>query len=291
MMGTGRTTVSVIVPSFQQGPYIRSCIESIISQENVQVEVLVFDSESSDETAEVLKVFENRAEVLVERDLGQAHAINKGLKRCKGDIIGFLNSDDVLMPGSLEKVVDYWRTHSSVALLYGRAHYIDENGKVISDYRTEKWNRGKFQGECFICQPAAFWSRGIMEKIGFLDQSLECSMDYDYWLRIVASGGQVAYSDDYLACSRDYPQTKTRSMRGLIFWENFSILLKRIGFVHRNWIESYFHYLKYEKDAMFNQLIPSPGVLRTRLSTLLEWISRLYSKDVLWVDDRAHRII
>ena len=121
----------MIVPSFQQGPYIRSCIESIISQANVQVEVLVFDSESSDETAELLKEFENRAEVVVERDLGQAHAINKGLNRATGDFIGIVNSDDLLQPHALHEVAARMTQADAPTWVVGQCHRVDESDQPL----------------------------------------------------------------------------------------------------------------------------------------------------------------
>ena len=277
---TGNYLISIVVPSFQQGPFIEKCLESIVSQDCGPIEIIVFDSESDDETRSVLKSFENVAEVSVERDLGQAHAINKGLKRCKGDIIGFLNSDDVLLPGSLGKVIEYWRAYPSTDLLYGKARYIDFDGNVAQDYRTQDWDWEKFQGECFICQPAAFWSRRIMEKVGLLDQKLVCSMDYDYWFRIVQAGGVVKYIDEYLACSRDYPETKTRSLRGKVFIENIQISLNRLGYVHRSWISQYMDYFKYEKRLFWGWAIPAPGKLREGLISVMQKVSSVWSRDV-----------
>jgi len=283
--------ISIVVPSFQQGPFIEKCLESIVSQDCGPIEIIVFDSESDDETRSVLKSFESVAEVSVERDLGQAHAINKGLKRCKGDIIGFLNSDDVLVPGSLGKVIDYWRAHPSTDLLYGKARYIDVDGNVTQDYRTQDWDWEKFQGECFICQPATFWSRRIMEKIGFLNQKLHCSLDYDYWLRIVQAGGKIAYTDEYLACSRDYPQTKTRNLRGIVFRENIRISLRRLGYVHESWISQYLDYFKYEKRGVWSNAIPAPGEIRDWLTIALRRLSSTWARDVFYKEKSYTRIV
>lgn len=272
--------VSIIVPSFQQGVYLRDCLGSILSQQGVRVEILVFDSESRDETRLILKEFEGLAQIFVERDLGQAHAINKGLRRCTGDIIGFLNSDDVLLPGALQKVVDHWEQNADTDLLYGKARYIDSNGDVIGDYKTRDWDWEKFQGECFICQPAAFWSRRIMERIGYLDQSLNCSLDYDYWLRIGKAGGRVEQIDEYLACSRDYPETKTRNLRGDVFLENFRLSLKRLGYVHPFWISQYMDYFKYETKPFWSRIIPAPGAARDCLTGLLHILSKTGARDV-----------
>ena len=119
-----------------------------------------------------------------------------------------------------------------------------------------------------------------MEKIGWLDQKLYCSMDYDYWLRIVQTGGVIKHIDEYLACSRDYPQTKTRSLRGRVFVENFKISLKRIGFVHSFWISQYLDYFKYESRPIWAKLIPPAGTARDRITGLLQNISYVWARDV-----------
>ncbi|MDG2255720.1 MAG: glycosyltransferase family 2 protein [Opitutaceae bacterium] len=291
MMENRQPTISIVVPSYQQGPYIKHCVESILAQNEVQVEVFVFDSKSSDETREVLREFGSRVKTVLEEDLGQGHAVNKGLKQCKGDIIGFLNSDDVLLPGALNAVVDFWRENPSTDLLYGKATYIDEKGDVIADYRTKDWDWERFQGECFICQPAAFWSRRIMNNIGFLDQRLNCSIDYDYWLRIVQASGVVGQIDEYLACSRDYPETKTRSLRGSIFIENFQISLRRLGYVHRSWISQVMDFFKYERKTFFGPAIPAHGKFRDFLTRIAQSVSSVFARDVYVTEKPYEQII
>ena len=201
--------VSIIVPSYNQGPHIRECIESLIRQP-IKIEIFVFDSDSSDGTAEILKDYVGKIDFFIEKDLGQSHAINKGLEKARGDILGYLNSDDTLLSDSIGKVLDFWAEYPDTDLLYGKSHYIDEHSRVIGDYRTRIWDQAAFKGECFLCQPSCFWSRRIFNRIGFFDEHLDCSLDYDYWLRIARSGGVIKYLDEYLSCSRDYPETKTR---------------------------------------------------------------------------------
>jgi len=283
--------VSIIVPSFQQGPFIRECLNSLVTQDGVNLEVIVFDSCSSDETREILEEFNHLVDLHIEKDLGQAHAINKGLKKCRGRVVGFLNSDDFLLPGSLRKVLDCWALNPSIDLLYGKAKYVGIDGSFLNDYRTQDWNWGNFLGECFICQPAAFWSRRIMEKIGLLDQNLHCSLDYDYWLRIVQAGGLVRHLDVYLACSRDYPQTKTRNLRNIVFIENFEISLKRLGYVHRSWISQYMDYYKYEKSVAWGKVIPAPGKMRDWITLALERLSSTWAKDTYYVEKPVGDIV
>lgn len=283
--------ISIVIPSFQQGGFVEQSIRSVLDQSYGMVEVFVFDSCSTDQTPQVLKGLSGSVEAQIEKDLGQSHAINKGLRQCKGDIIGFLNSDDVLLPGALGKVVEFWRENPSTDLLYGKATYIDEKGETIGDYRTKDWDWEAFQGECFICQPATFWSRRIMEKIGFLDQRLNCSIDYDYWLRIVQASGVVGQIDEFLACSRDYPETKTRSLRGSIFIENFQISLRRLGYVHRSWISQYLDFFKYERKTFFGPAIPAHGKFRDFVTRIAQSVSSVFARDVYVTEKPYEQII
>jgi len=275
--------VSIIVPSYNQGPHIRECIESLIRQP-IKIEIFVFDSDSSDGTAEILKDYVGKIDFFIEKDLGQSHAINKGLEKARGDILGYLNSDDTLLSDSIGKVLDFWAEYPDTDLLYGKSHYIDEHSRVIGDYRTRIWDQAAFKGECFLCQPSCFWSRRIFNRIGFFDEHLDCSLDYDYWLRIARSGGVIKYLDEYLSCSRDYPETKTRSRRGQIFAEIFRLSLKRLGYVDRSWIRQWMSYRKFEDNSGISRLLPAGEKPRETLAEVGEILSYTLAKDTYSVE-------
>ena len=130
-----------------------------------------------------------------------------------------------------------------------------------------------------------------MKRVGFFDQTLQCSMDYDYWLRIVQSGGVVEFLDEYLACSRDYPQTKTRSLRGRVFIENFQLSLRRLGYIHASWISQYLEYLKYEKNLFFSSWIPSPGPFRDVMTRVIQSVTPVFARDVYFAEKQVCRLI
>ena len=286
-----RCDISIIVPSYQQGRFLKECLDSILAQSDVGLEILVFDSESTDETAAILSSYGSDIQYVIEKDMGQAHAINKGLKRCKGRIIGFLNSDDVLEPGALKYVLDRWTEDPSLDLLYGKARYIDEASETVGDYRTKSWNWDEFKGECFICQPAAFWSRRVMERVGPLDRRLDCSIDYDYWFRIAQAEGKIRYADKYLARSRDYSATKTQSLRGRVFIENFKISLSRLGVVHPFWICQYLDYIKYELKPRWSVVIPPRGMARDAITSLLSLSSKALAREVTFKELQSRTAI
>ena len=282
--------VSIIIPSYNQGPYIRECIESLIRQP-IKIEIFVFDSDSSDGTAEILKDYVGKIDFFIEKDLGQSHAINKGLEKAKGDILGYLNSDDMLLSDSIGKVLDFWAKHPDTDLLYGKSHYIDEHSRFIGDYRTRNWDQAAFKGECFLCQPSCFWNRRIFNRIGFFDERLDCSLDYDYWLRIATSGGVIKYLDDYLSCSRDYRETKTRSRRGQIFREIFGLSLKRLGYVDRSWIRQWMSYRKFEDKSGISRLLPASEKARDALSEVGEILSYTLAKDIHFVEPVPEKVM
>jgi len=130
-----------------------------------------------------------------------------------------------------------------------------------------------------------------MEKIGFLNKSLHCSMNYDCWLRIVQAGGNIAYTDEHLAHSRDYPKTKTRNLRGVVFKENLEISLRRLGYVHRSWISQYIGYFKYEKRVFWSKAISASRRMKGLIAPALQELSSLGVRDIGFTEKPFNRIV
>jgi glycosyltransferase involved in cell wall biosynthesis len=122
--------VSIITPSFNQAGFIERTIQSVLSQDYPNIEYLVIDGGSNDETLEVLKKYEGRLQWISEKDSGQSEAINKGYRMATGEILTWLNSDDTLLPGAVSKAVAYFDEHPDVMMIYGEGYIIDENDKV-----------------------------------------------------------------------------------------------------------------------------------------------------------------
>jgi glycosyltransferase involved in cell wall biosynthesis len=235
---SGSPLVSIVMPSLNQRRFIGGAIESVLSQDYQPLELVVVDGQSVDGTLETLQGYGDRIRWVSERDAGQAAAINKGFRLARGEVIGWLNSDDVFVPGGIAAAVAYLVEHPEVDLVYGDADHIDVEGRVIAPYPTEPFTAARLQETCFICQPAAFFRRRVFDTIGVLDERLTCSMDYDYWIRI-ARRGRIGYVPRRLAQSRLHPETKTSRLRRQAQRESIEIVRLHFGTVPPSWLCAY----------------------------------------------------
>ncbi len=185
--------ISIVTPSFNQGQFIEQTIQSVLSQGYPNLEYIVMDGGSIDNTIEILKKYEGKLKWFSEKDKGQSDAINKGLKMATGEIVAWLNSDDYYLPGTLNKVGEYFETHTNAQWLTGDYEIIDENGKSIHSFVRAYKNflrRTPFKSTLFVAnyinQPSTFWKKNILNEIGYINEQYHLCMDYDLWLRIYA---------------------------------------------------------------------------------------------------------
>jgi glycosyltransferase involved in cell wall biosynthesis len=253
--------VSIVTPSMNQGRFIRNTIESVLGQTYPNIEYIVIDGGSSDETLDILRSYGDRLSWISEPDEGQADAINKGLRQARGEILAYLNSDDVLLPHAVERVVDYLRQRPVCDLVYGDADYIDEDGQVTGAYPTAEYSFSRLMYDCCICQPAAFWRAEVRDVAGEFDARLHYAMDYEYWIRVDRSGLTIEHLAERLAQSRLYPETKTLSARRDIYREIFDVCRRRGGYVSQNYVYGLWDHLAFEAGWPWRILAPLP---RTR---------------------------
>ncbi len=206
--------VSIVIPSLNQGAYIESTLRSVLTQDYPNLEILVMDSASTDNTAQVvsryLQTHSDRLRFVSEPDRGQAHAINKGVAQTSGEIIGWLNSDDIYEPGSILAAVQYFQQNPEVDLVYGDANFVGVDDRVIArcaHVEPYDWNRLVHYTD-FIVQPAAFFTRRAFNAVGGGDESLKYTMDYDLFLKI-ASRFKVAYLPRLMANFKWWGQNKS----------------------------------------------------------------------------------
>lgn len=184
-------SISVITPSYNQGQYIRQTVESVLTQDYPKLEYIVIDGLSTDTTLTVLTPYTDQLTLISERDKGQTDAINKGLRRAKGDIVCWLNSDDYFLPGTLQAVGRFFAENPEALWLTGDCQIVNETGLPIQE-PVRQYKRLLRALPSFvylgvtnaICQPATFWRRSAHDQLGFLDESLHYTMDYDWWLRL-----------------------------------------------------------------------------------------------------------
>ncbi|MGZ5381629.1 MAG: glycosyltransferase family 2 protein, partial [Thermoanaerobaculia bacterium] len=155
--------ISLVTPSLNQGKFIRATLESVLSQGYPNLDYRVQDGGSTDETLAVLRAFEPRVAFVSEKDRGQADAINRGLSKATGEVLGYLNSDDVLRPGALAAVGEAFAANPELLFAWGRAIYLDEAGDAVSPYLVRPDAVERLADACFIAQPAAFFRRRVWE--------------------------------------------------------------------------------------------------------------------------------
>jgi len=202
--------VSIITPSFNQARYIESTIQSVLAQDYPRMEYLVVDGGSRDGTVDILKKYASKLTWWVsEKDKGQTDAINKGFAHASGDILAWINSDDIYEPGAISAAVRYLQEHPKVGMVYGDCNFINDAGHVIGRFGSAQTNyRLLRQGYVHIPQQTMFFRSDLWKQVGPLDPSFYFAMDYDLWTRIAARS-QIKYVPQTWANFRLHTSGKT----------------------------------------------------------------------------------
>lgn len=225
--------VSLITPSYNQAEFLEASLQSALNQTYPRLEYIVMDGGSTDGSAGIIARAAARhpgrlAHWESQPDRGQAHAINKGLERATGDLLGWLNSDDVLLPDTVERVVQVFRQRPDVDVVYGRLERIDASGAPIPTPNLPKdrvtMDKAHVIGECIVNQPGSFWRRRIMQRVGLLDERLRYNMDYEYWIRMALAGAIFLRLDEPVACFRLSAGSKTVGQTAAMAVEQLGVL-------------------------------------------------------------------
>jgi len=249
--------VSVITPSFNQGKFIKETILSVFSQNYDNIEYIIMDGGSTDNTLNVIRKFGKKLKCISEPDYGQADAVNKGFLLAKGEILGWLNSDDTLNPGALDRIVKQFTKDPHLIMVYSDANFIDKDGNVIGEYPTEDFSLNRMADNCFLCQPTVFIKAEVFKEIGMFDIHLHTCMDYDYWIRIGKhfSVDRISYMKGiYNANSRMHNENKTISSRKKVYMESMKIQKKYFGTISKRWILAYIKEIMFKKSLKISDL-------------------------------------
>ncbi len=213
--------ISLITPSFQQGKYLEATIRSVLEQKYINLEYIIIDGNSKDHSVNILRHYSDSLAYWVsEPDYGQADALQKGFQLATGEILGWLNSDDTLEPGSLHAVGAFFLDNPTVGFVYGDYNKIDKDGGIVERKRQPSFdlNIAKYT-YLTIAQPGSFWRADIYHKAGGIDSSFSLCMDYDLFLRI-ASITQVKHLRRTLGNFRVHRDSKTTTLKKSFDFEN-----------------------------------------------------------------------
>jgi glycosyltransferase involved in cell wall biosynthesis len=207
--------ISVVTPSFNQGAFLEATIESVLDQTGVEVEYIVMDGGSTDKSEEILERYADRIAHLDRRkDAGQTDALINGFEFATGDILGWLNSDDLYEPGALARVVAYFAAHPEDRFVFGDSMWIDRDGTVLKRKREIPFIRWVWlRTYNYIPQPSAFWRRDLYEEVGGLDPAFELAMDTDLFARFAERTQPVHVAESW-SRMRSHPDQKNVRLRG-----------------------------------------------------------------------------
>ena len=231
--------VSIITPNFNGERFIEKTITSVLAQREpgVEIEYIVVDGASHDRSLEIIRPYRDQIDLVIsEPDHGPASAINKGLRRASGELIGWLNADDVYHPGTLRRAAAVMTQHPDAALCFGRCRVINEEGLEIRRGIT-RFKEAFFPFSChfviqsinYISQPATFFRRTALEKAGLLREDLKAAFDYDLTLRLWRQGGACRIPGPPVSDFRWHPGSISGSAFRRQFKEEFDIAAADAG--------------------------------------------------------------
>ena len=244
--------ISVVTPTLNQMDFMPITARSILEQAgDFDLQWIVMDAGSTDGTIDYLNSIDDpRLRWVSEADEGQSDAINKGLSRADGDVVTWLNSDDLYHPGALDAVAGHFRSHAESKWLVGRCDIVDVRGNAIrgaithyKDRRLDRYRYRQLLRENFVSQPAVFWRREFGEQIGPLDTGLYYTMDYDLWLRMGKACDPFVLGR-VISSFRWHGGSKTGRLDRRQFDEQYEVACR---YLDDDWVSRWNHRLKVER--------------------------------------------
>jgi glycosyltransferase involved in cell wall biosynthesis len=217
---TSEPLVTIVTPSLNQGVFIADAIDSVLAQDYPNVEHLIVEGGSNDETAAVLERYREQVRVIEEQPRrGQAYAVNLGFKAARGEVVGWLNSDDRYCPGAFRAAVRALAQRPGTGIVYSNWDEIDEAGRVIARHRSGPFDlREQLHGIDRVPQPTMFLRRWLLDRAGYLDESLHYVLDYEFLLR-ASRVTELHWVDETWAQFRIHGDSKTGSQWSAFYSE------------------------------------------------------------------------
>jgi glycosyltransferase involved in cell wall biosynthesis len=265
--------ISVITPSFNQAQYIEATIQSVLAQNYFPTEHLVIDGRSTDSTLSVLQRYQSHLRWVSEPDHGQADAINKGLRQASGELVAWLNSDDVYLPGALHQVARFFAGQPAVDVVYGDYYFINERGRILLRRREIPFDYPiLLYGLNYISQPTVFFRRSLLDRFGYLDDRLHYGLDWEYWLRLARGGARFAHLPRYLAATRLHTAAKTvvappemhhehRAIR-YKYWDKHRFTSARLQTLYESWLNTVYRAKRQALKVVLRQSMDWPPANR-----------------------------
>jgi glycosyltransferase involved in cell wall biosynthesis len=205
-----RPRISIVTPSFNQGRFIEATIRSVLDQNYPNLEYIVMDGGSTDESVDIIRRYADRLAFWTSsKDDGAADAIRQGFARATGDILAYINSDDIYLPYSLDSVAQAM-ADSRTDVVFGNAFWIDSDGRPIGERRQTPFvAMGYLYGGFDLQQPSVFWRRPVYDRVGGMDATYRFAFDTDLFVRFVRAGARFAHLNRPLSSFRIHPQSKS----------------------------------------------------------------------------------
>jgi len=177
--------ITIVTPSFNQSKFLEASIQSVLCQDYPHIEYIIVDGGSTDNSIDTIRKYENQVTNWVsEPDTGQSNAINKGFLKASGNILAWLNSDDLLTPSAARVATYYLTKYPHIGVVYGDRLHIDSKGNVVGINQAPAYKKNMFKRNFTLPQETVFFRKEIFERVGGLDESLHFSMDFDLWCKM-----------------------------------------------------------------------------------------------------------
>jgi len=239
--------ISIVTPSYNQGKYLEQTILSILNQNYPNLEYIIIDGGSTDDSLEIIKKYDEHITYWVsEPDEGQTHAINKGFKKATGDLVAWMNSDDIYFENAFEHVSQAFnQTDGNFDVYFGDKANINEVGDIIREYLYPPFSGLgiKYTTNMNISNQSAFWKRDLFDKFGFLNEDIQFAMDYEYFLRLYMKGATFYKIPEVLGALRMYSENKSSDEKWLkIKYQNIRDIKASYG-IKRSVLSKYLFYI------------------------------------------------